>query len=117
MNDTANSGTMDKVQEFLDHHGVKGQKWGVRNKTKLFKRVKKGSSIPHPSTLSDEELAKALKRMNMEQQYKSLNAKATTKKAGETFIKDIGKTGVKTAATAVVTYHVTQAFKKAKLMK
>lgn len=39
----------EEVQSFLEHHGVKGQKWGVRNKfnkTKSFiKKHKKGIAI------------------------------------------------------------------------
>jgi hypothetical protein len=32
---------MDPVEEFLEHHGIKGQKWGIRNK-------KKSSEEKHP---------------------------------------------------------------------
>lgn len=116
---------MDQVVEFLDHHGVKGQKWGIRNKsrrakTKVVRRVqgaKKKSLKTQVSALSDDDLSKALKRMNMEQQYISLKNKTSTKRAGQNFVKDVGKTAVKTALVAVATHHVTNAFKKAKIMK
>lgn len=37
-----------EVQEFIDHHGVKGQKWGIRNKrrTENFIQVGKGKGSP-----------------------------------------------------------------------
>lgn len=30
---------MDLVEEFLEHHGVKGQKWGIRNQNNNLDRI------------------------------------------------------------------------------
>lgn len=121
-------------QEFLEHHGVKGMHWGIRNKSSgssstagakkrramsPFAKVgnKRGSSMGsrraknHVSTLSDEDLQKALRRLNMEKQYKSLS-KTKDKEAAD-FVKSIGSTAVKTALTAAATKHVAKALSKA----
>lgn len=116
---------MDQVKDFLEHHGIKGQKWGIRNKSlkiktkaiSTFESKKKKSLRAKTASLSDEELAKALKRMNMEQQYINLSTKSSAKKSGQSFVKDIGKTAVKTALTAVVTHHVTKGFNKTRVLK
>lgn len=54
----------------LQHHGVKGQKWGLRNK----RTSKQGASADKPKAhqLSDEDLKKAVSRMQMEKQYTQL---------------------------------------------
>lgn len=77
----------DSWNDELYHHGVKGQKWGVRRtleelghiteaggKTgeaigRLAGRGKKNQSIKN---MSDEELRKRLNRLNMEKQYSDL---------------------------------------------
>lgn len=59
-------------QEFLAHHGVKGQKWGVRrSRRSLRKAAEKRGSNP-TKDLSNEELQQLVTRMNLEQQYSRL---------------------------------------------
>jgi len=57
------------VDNFLEHHGIKGMKWGVRreNPSGGSKR-----STPKASTLSDNELQARVKRLNLEKQYSDL---------------------------------------------
>lgn len=83
------------VENYLSHHGVKGQKWGVRRfqnedgtRTAEGKarysdsgadgsektggnRTSKGEDI---STLSDQELRARINRLNLEKRYKDLSS-------------------------------------------
>ena len=71
------------LHECLAHHGIKGQKWGVRrfqNKDGSYtdagkKRAKQQKEEPEP--LSDEELAKRVRRLTMEKSYARLSKEAT----------------------------------------
>lgn len=72
----------------LEHHGVKGMKWGIRKDRKRktssteMTRYKKP-----PSKLSDVELARRVKRLETEKRYNDLNAEK--KSAGKKFANDI----------------------------
>lgn len=65
-----------REKDYLKHYGVKGMKWGVRRKTRKTssdynesREIKK----KHVSEMSNEELRKLNKRMDLEQNYKRLN--------------------------------------------
>ena len=93
---------MNQVE--LYHHGVKGQKWGVRryqntdgSRTSLGKRrrneidydnahddYKRAHTTKHYSQMSDKELREVNNRLNMERQYNQLNKKEVT--AGQKFM-------------------------------
>lgn len=104
---------MSDVQKFIEHHGVKGMRWGVRRGRNAKSGKAAAPARPKAKDLSDEELRKAISRMQMEQQYNSLSS--GKKKAGSEFVKGIGTTVVKTAITAVATQQVNTAMKKAKI--
>lgn len=88
----------EELDDTLEHHGVKGMKWGRR----------KDRSSPHPdysstahlrgrkvNELSNEQLKKLTTRMNLEQQYSRLNP--TKKAVGKAAIASIigaGATGI-----------------------
>lgn len=84
---------MTLVEEFLSHHGVKGMKWGIRKDRRSGNA--KGSTSSHKPAheLSDEELKRAIERMNLEQQYKNLLNPKPPKKDSEAakFVKEMGK--------------------------
>lgn len=80
----------------LYHHGIKGQKWGVRRTLEelghIAKSSKEGASAmkrlspkkrrsgdDDPSSMSDDELRKRLSRLNMEKQYRDLTKKDTSR--------------------------------------
>ena len=111
----------------LEQYGVPGMKWGVRRKTggssggprgtasktsaassDTFKTKLKlnstptGSAIIGPRKMSDAQLAAALKRLNMEKQYKDMKnpALADSKKAVREVLINSGKA----VASAYVTH-------------
>lgn len=77
----------------LQHHGIKGQRWGVRRTPAQLGHAPKGSKIKKvasdiknkltkskksksgPSEMSDEELRNRINRLNMEEQYSNLVAR------------------------------------------
>jgi len=63
----------DIGKNFIEHHGIKGQKWGVRRSRRQLARAAgvKGRSA---KDMTDEELRTAVNRMNMEQQYSRLSS-------------------------------------------
>lgn len=69
----------DSGQEFIEHYGVKGMKWGVRKSRNERQRGRAFSGRrgnPKPQTnlanMSDQELREIVNRMNLEQQYSRL---------------------------------------------
>lgn len=95
-------------ESYLEHHGVKGMKWGVRKSRKgSSKSSSKKRKKEDVSKLSDEELQKRTKRlllennyMNAETQYKKLSDKRLHK--GRTILIGI----LATAGTQVATQYV-----------
>ena len=90
---------MSDLDQFLEHHGVKGQKWGIRNKKqRVVSNKEKTHFKKAPARLSDEELNRRIQRMNMEQRYSELNK--TKLDHGSAFAKSFMiKTGAAVAST------------------
>jgi hypothetical protein len=65
------------VQEFIDHHGVKGMHWGVRRQGGSSRPSTRGTSRTvygkHPKHLTSAELDKRIRRMESEKKYNELN--------------------------------------------
>jgi hypothetical protein len=92
---------MKPADQILAHHGVKGMKWGVRKETDtgtgrrhrlpksedaLKSHAARSKAKTHGrDSLSNEELRALVNRMNLEQQFSTLN-KGTIKK-GEAHVK------------------------------
>lgn len=85
-------GALAEVDDFLEHYGVKGMKWGVRRDrpsvpssadaataSRLQGQVKLGGT----QSLSNQELQTLVNRMNLESQYTRLNPQ--TKSLGREF--------------------------------
>lgn len=89
----------DKVIEFLSHHGVKGQKWGVRRKRRGASASRTKFTKP-PKKLSDDEINKRIKRMELEKKYNSLN-KSDSK--AKDFVDSVLSTTGRKVATTVLT--------------
>lgn len=85
---------------FLAHYGKKGMRWGSR-KAKIA-RPAVGTRNYNPSKMSNQELGKVIKRMELEQKYAELNKKGSIKGKGSTaVIGFLSKNGSKVASIAV----------------
>lgn len=97
----------DEKGNVVQHHGIRGQKWGVRRKNP----IPTGSSEDHVTatthkqtikktggthTLSNKDLQSVVTRMNLEQQYSRLSSSSSSKSTlskGNTAVKGILSTG------------------------
>jgi hypothetical protein len=99
------------LDNFLEHFGVKGMKWGIR---KDRKGSGKKTAEQTAKTLTNKELKKRVDRMNLEKQYASLakksevSSKSKGKKIVDEVLADYGGRVVrgltKKGAEATVTY-------------
>lgn len=106
---------MSVVEEFLEHHGIKGMKWGVRRKRGRDGRVD-SSAKPKPKAheLSDDDLRAAINRLQMEKQYAQLSGSSKSgKQTATSFIAKHGSAIVGTAVTAFATKQVKDALDNA----
>lgn len=71
----------DEVLKVLEHHGIKGQRWGVRrskserssSRTSLDFRKAQELRKRNPSTLSNKQLKTLNERLQLERTHKNLN--------------------------------------------
>lgn len=114
------------MQNELQHHGVKGMKWGVRRyqsypggktgkfvgpkaKNKQAAKPAKQPSHPPASSMDDQELRQRINRIQMERQYNSLTTReklpgeeftsGLLKEVGREMLKDTLKKGIKAGVT------------------
>ena len=86
-------------EDFLSHYGKAGMKWGKRS---AKGSQGKGSRPYNAKKLSNQELGKVIKRMELEQKYTDLNKKASTTAKGTTAAKSfLAKNGSKVAGIAI----------------
>jgi hypothetical protein len=100
----------EAVESILEHHGVKGMHWGIRNpesRVRLARRNKPPASsdfrktLPHRGkpvhTLTNKQLKAVNERINLEQNYRRMNP--STLKKGSMAVGAI--VGVATTATTI----------------
>lgn len=110
------------IEEYLTHYGKKGMHWGIHTEKDFFRTgSKNGSKSAHKTQyqksskrLSDDELNRRIKRMELEKRYTEL--KAPTKSAGKKYAHDLlqntGRTIVGTVVGSVVTFAIGRMLKK-----
>lgn len=83
----------------LMHHGIKGQKWGVRrfqnadgSYTDAGKRRAQQEEKANVKNMSDEDLTKSVKRLSLEKTYKNLTKQPETPSALESSKKAVDAT-------------------------
>jgi hypothetical protein len=80
------------VQDFIDHHGVKGMHWGVRrSNTKSSTENKRVSELrkKKPSQLTNKQLKDINERLNLETNYSRLTSKPNAAKKGKLLAAEI----------------------------
>jgi len=103
---------MMDAEEFLDHHGVKGQKWGVRKRRN--EAARKAKFQKPAGRLSDDKLKERIKRMELEKRYTDLNApvKSEGKKYASELLKNSGKAATGTVVGTTISFAVGTALKR-----
>jgi len=93
------------VKEFLEHHGTKGMKWGVRkargDRSAFKKRGTERTKFEKsPKRMTSSELEKRIRRMEIEKRYNELNKRDVSK--GEALASEILTNSGRKVATTVV---------------
>ena len=86
-------------EEFLEHYGVKGMKWGVRKRSEP---TSKRTLTNRAKQLDDAELKKAVERLRLEREYVNINKDLSNDSHAKTFISRYGNQAVSVAVGAVV---------------
>lgn len=111
----------------LMHYGVLGMKWGVRRTPEQLARArgqtksekeenkttpakKTTSARKSASEMTDEELNKAVRRLQLEQQYRQLNPETVS--TGQKFVNKVAKDVIVPAATTVARNTVQKVLEK-----
>lgn len=90
-------------EEFLEHHGVRGMKWGVRKKPSSSS---KRALTSKAKNMSDTELKSAVERLRLEREYVNINKDLADTHPAKPFIAKYGNQAasiaIGSAASAVV---------------
>jgi hypothetical protein len=111
------------VQEFIEHHGVKGMHWGVRRSggsrpSGGGSKTSRGSARTvygkHPAHLTSAELDKRIKRMESEKKYNELNKKDVSRghRIASEILTNSGRAVASTVLTGALLYGIKVAVSK-----
>lgn len=107
----------ENYDDFLQHYGVLGMKWGhrkARSKTSSNKKPKstkntttsKPKSKPKPKPtrreLSDEELRAVINRMRLEREYADLQYRSSSRAKVENVVKVVGTAALLTTSVVKI---------------
>lgn len=96
---------MDEMN-YLEHYGVKGMRWGVRKAREKSSGVRRKKASTKPKRrvrdMSDEELRKAISRLEMEKKYKELTTPQKSK--GQSFVNKVLTKSGEDIATQFASY-------------
>lgn len=93
---------MNPVEDFLQHYGVKGMRWGQRRSRNVSTKPVRDKTTYRkaPKQLSDAELNRRIRRLELEKKYNELNQ--PHKSEGKKYVDDLLKSQGKTVVGAVV---------------
>lgn len=101
------------VEEFIEHYGVKGMRWGKR-KSRGSRNTERTVYSRSPKKLTSAELDKRIKRMETEKRYNDLNKRDVGRgsQLAHEILTNSGRTVATTVATGAVLYAVKKAIEK-----
>lgn len=123
LSDTGHIQGLELEDDVIEHHGVKGMRWGVRNRrgqgvrkaTKPAEPKKSGDSNRSSDgkltstpqrRMTDKELQAAVNRLNLERQYRQLTNETKKKSKGREFAESIAmnvaRTQIQNTANALI---------------
>ena len=117
----------ENYDDFLQHYGVLGMKWGHRKAKSNVSSNKKPKSTkntttskPKPKTtqreLSDEELRAVINRMRLEREYADLQYRASSRAKVENVVRTIGTVAALTTSAVKIYENLNTLSKVAKMV-
>ena len=103
----------ENYDDFLQHYGVLGMKWGHRKARSTSSSNKKPKSTKNTTTskpkpkptqreLSDEELRAVINRMRLEREYADLQYRASSRAKVENVVKVVGTAALLTTSVVKI---------------
>ena len=120
----------ENYDDFLQHYGVLGMKWGKRkarstissNKKPKSTTITKPKQTPKPKSkptkrrLSDAELRAVVNRMRLEREYADLQYRASSRSKVESVVKTIGTVAALTTSAIKIYENLNKISKIAKMV-
>ena len=103
----------ENYDDFLQHYGVLGMKWGHRKARSKVSSNKKPKSTKNTTTskpkpkptqreLSDEELRAVINRMRLEREYADLKYRSSSRAKVENVVKTVGTAALLTTSVVKI---------------
>ena len=103
----------ENYDDFLQHYGVLGMKWGKRKARSTSSSNKKPKSTKNTTTskpkpkqtqreLSDEELRAVINRMRLEREYADLKYRSSSRAKVENVVKTVGTAALLTTSVVKI---------------
>ena len=119
----------ENYDDFLQHYGVLGMKWGHRKARSKVSSNKKPKSTKNTTTskpkpkpkpkqrqLSDEELRAVINRMRLEREYADLTYRASSRSKVESVVRTIGTVAALTTSAVKIYENLNKLSKVAKMV-
>ena len=120
----------ENYDDFLQHYGVLGMKWGKRkarstissNKKPKSTTITKPKQTPKPKSkptqrqLSDAELRAVVNRMRLEREYADLTYRASSRSKVESVVRTIGTVAALTTSAVKIYENLNKLSKVAKMV-